>query len=88
MKQGISFSPQESSSGADFNYSMKSKLITITDLKPGKGLFVEEIEKALRRIEFWHQGSIASFRILYLDADGMGSEVKWDGEHAEILAPQ
>jgi hypothetical protein len=47
MKQGISFTPQDSSSGAEFNYSMKGKLIAITDLKPGKRSFVEEIEKAL-----------------------------------------
>ena len=28
-------------------------------------------------------GSILSFRILYRDADGIGGEVKWDGENAE-----
>ena len=53
-----------------------------------KGSFVEEIEKALRRVEHWHQGSITGFRILYRDTDWMGGEVRWDGQHPEILAPQ
>jgi hypothetical protein len=66
---------------------MRGKVISITDLKPGEGSFVEEIEKVLRKIEYFHQASIASFRILYRDSDGMGGEIRWDGEHAEILAP-
>jgi hypothetical protein len=37
-------------------------------------------------IEYWHQGSIESFRILYKDADGFGSEVKWSsGESSAAL---
>jgi hypothetical protein len=88
VKQGkeISFNSNDGGS-ADFNYSMRGKVITISDLKPGKGSFTEEIEKALRKVEYWHQGSIASFRILYRDAGGMGGEVQWDGQHAEILEP-
>jgi hypothetical protein len=53
----------------------------------GEQSFSEEIEKILRKIEHYHQGSIASFRILYRDSDGMGGEIRWDGRHAEILAP-
>jgi hypothetical protein len=41
----------------------------------------------LRRIEHWHQGSVKSFKILYKDAYGLGVEVKWDGENAEVIAP-
>jgi hypothetical protein len=26
-------------------------------------------------------------RILYQDAAGLGGEVKWDGENAEVIAP-
>jgi hypothetical protein len=33
-------------------------------------------------------GSIQSFRILYQDADGLGGEIKWDGESAEIVPPR
>jgi hypothetical protein len=31
-------------------------------------------------------GSIQSFRILYQNAEGLGGEVKWDGENAEVTA--
>jgi hypothetical protein len=48
----------------------------------------EKIERILRRIEHWHQGSITSFRILYQDSDGLGGEVSWDGENAGIMASQ
>jgi len=27
---------------------------------------------------------VTSYRILYQDADGLGGEVKWDGENAEV----
>jgi hypothetical protein len=80
MKRGISFTPQDSSLGANFSYAISGKVISITDLKLGKGSFTEEIEKALRRITHWHQGSITGFRILYRDAEGLGGEVRWDGE--------
>jgi hypothetical protein len=35
----------------------------------------------------WHQGSVKSFKILYHDAYGLGGEVKWDGENAEVISP-
>jgi hypothetical protein len=39
----------------------------------------------MRRIEDWHHGSVKSYRILYQDADGLGGEVKWDGDNAEVI---
>jgi hypothetical protein len=74
------------STTADFTYSMSGKVISITYL--GAGSVQEELERILRRIEHWHQGSVASYRILYQDADGLGAEVKWDGENAEIVVPR
>jgi hypothetical protein len=71
---------------ADFTYSMRGKVISITYL--GGGSIQEEPARILRRIEHWHQGSVTSFRILYQDADGLGGEVTWDGEKAEIIAPR
>jgi hypothetical protein len=65
---------------------MRAKVITIWDMKPGKGSFVEEIEKMLQRITYWHQASIASYRILYRDADGLSSEIKWDEQHVEVVS--
>ena len=69
----------------DFKYRMQGKVITITYL--GAGSIHKEIGRILRKIEHWHMGSITSYRILYQNADGLGGEVKWDGENAEIIAP-
>ena len=63
---------------------MQGKVISITYL--GAGSIHEEIGRILRRIEHWHQGSVKSYRILYKDADGLGGEVTWDGEKAEVIA--
>jgi hypothetical protein len=73
-----------SSTATDFTYSMRAKVISITYL--GAGLIKKEIGRILRRIEHWHQGSIKTYRILYQDAAGLGGEVKWDGENAEVIA--
>ena len=88
MKKGneINLGLSDSTSATDFKYSMSGKVISITYL--GAGSIHEEIGRMLRRIEHWQQGSIKSFRILYQDADGLGGEVKWDGEKAEFVAPR
>jgi hypothetical protein len=64
VKQGkeINFTPNGSGS-ADFSYSMRGKVISITGLNLAKGSFVDEVEKALRHITHWHQTSINGFRI-------------------------
>jgi hypothetical protein len=67
----------------DFTYSMQGKVISITYL--GCGSIHEEIGRILRKIEYWHQGPVTSYRILYQDADGLGGEVRWDGENAEFV---
>ena len=41
--------------------------------------------RSVRRIEHWHHGSVKSYRILYQDADGLGGDVKWDGDNAEVI---
>jgi hypothetical protein len=71
---------------ADFKYSMRGKVISITYL--GADSIHKEMGRILRKIEHWHQGSVKSFRILYQDADGLGGEVTWDGEKAEVVAPR
>jgi hypothetical protein len=38
--------------------------------------------------QYWHQGSITCFRILYQDVNGLGAEVKCDGENADVVAPR
>jgi hypothetical protein len=76
-------SSESTSASADFKYSMRGKVISITYL--GAKSIEDEIERILRRIEYSHQGSVKSYRILYQDADGLGGEVMWDGETAEVI---
>jgi hypothetical protein len=47
---------------ADFGYSI---LISIVDLNLGNRSETNDIEHVLRRIEDYHQGSIAGCRIMY-----------------------
>ena len=68
----------------DFKYRMRGKEIWITYL--GANSIDKDIMRILQQIEYWHQGSITSFRIFYQDAEGIGGEIKWDGETAEIIA--
>jgi hypothetical protein len=83
----ISFGSSDSTTAAsDFKYSMQGKVISITYL--GAGSIHEAIERILRRIEHWHQGSAKSYRILHKDADGLAGEVTWDGENAEVIEPR
>jgi hypothetical protein len=79
----IALGLSDSTAAADFKYSMSGKIISITYL--GTRSIHQEIGRILRRIEYWHQGSVKTFRILYQDADGLGGEVTWDGENAEVI---
>lgn len=66
----------------DFKYTMRGKEIWVTY----SGAIDKEIARILQQIEYWHQGSITSFKILYQDVDGIGGEIKWDGQKAEVIA--
>lgn len=46
----------------------------------------EDLEAVLRKIEAWHQGSIAGFKIMYRDSEGYWDGVKWNGGHATFFA--
>src|SRR5215831_20378578 len=71
---------------ADFTYSMRLNRIKIVDLNTGKASVTDDIENVLRKIEAWHQGSIAAYRIMYRDADGYWDAIEWNGEHARFFA--
>src|SRR5215831_6593545 len=73
---------------ADFRYSMSPDVIAITDLDLGKKSVTNDIENVLRKIEYWHQGSIATFRIMYRDSLGVWDGVHWDGQRASFFAIQ
>ena len=50
---------------ADFGYSILGNVISIVDLNLGNRSETNDIEHVLRRIEDYHQGSIAGCRIMY-----------------------
>jgi hypothetical protein len=81
----ITLGQSEATSAAeDFKYSMRGKVISITYL--GSASIHEEIGRIMRRIEHWHQGSVKAYRILYQNGEGLGGEVEWDRENAELIA--
>jgi hypothetical protein len=47
---------------ADFTYKISPTVISIVDAGLGKCSVTEDIEAALRKIEYWHQGSHISVR--------------------------
>jgi hypothetical protein len=50
---------------ADFRYSITADTISITDTGKGRASVANDTEAALRKIEYWRQGSIAGFKIRY-----------------------
>jgi hypothetical protein len=71
---------------ADFTYSMTPIQIKIVDLNTGKASVTNDIESVLRKIEAWHQGSIAGYQIMYRDSDGYWDGVEWNGEQPRFFA--
>src|SRR5262245_34744089 len=71
---------------ADFTYSIMPDTISITDTGKGKLSVTNDIEAVLRKIEYWHQGSIAAFEIVYRDEHGVWDGVRWDGQTAAFFA--
>ena len=67
---------------ADFTYSIQGKVIAIVDLDLGNCSVTNEIENVLRKIEHYHQASIAGFKIMYRDSQKTWDGVWWDGKRA------
>lgn len=67
---------------ADFTYKITPDTISITDTGFGKVSVTNDIEAVLRKIEYWHQGSIASFKITHRDEHGGWHPVRWGGQRA------
>jgi hypothetical protein len=76
----------EAATRADFIYKITSNTITITDTPLGKLSATKDIDAVLRKIEHWHQGSIAAFNIMYRDEHGIWNRVRWDSQHASVFA--
>src|SRR5262245_26329895 len=71
---------------ADFTYKITPTLISIVDTGSGKCSVAEDIEAVLRKIEYWHQGSIAKFKIMYRNGNGFWHGVRCDGKAAPLFA--
>ena len=67
---------------ADFTYRIRPTLISITDTGLGSHTVTDDIEAVLQKIEYWHQGSIAKFKIMCRDGKGFWHRVRWDGKTA------
>jgi hypothetical protein len=61
-------------------------VISISDTGLGECSVAEDIEAVLRKIEYWHQGSIAKFKIMCRDGKGFWHGVRWDGKTASCFA--
>ena len=57
----------------DFTYKITSTTISIVDTGLGRRSVTEDIEAVLCKIEYWHQGSIAKFKIVCRDSKGFGA---------------
>jgi hypothetical protein len=66
----------------DFTYNITPTVISITDTGLGQRSVIEDIEAVLRKMEYWHQGSITKFKIMCRDGTGFWHKVHWDGKNA------
>jgi hypothetical protein len=73
---------------ADFTYNITPATISITDTGLGSRSVTEDIEAVLRKIEHWHQGSIAKLKIMCRDGKGFWHRVRRDGKTVSLLALQ
>ena len=62
----IDFRPgNEPVTQADFTYSMTPDTISISNSGNGRLSVKYDVEAVLRKIEYWHHGSIGGFKIRY-----------------------
>jgi hypothetical protein len=58
---------EPTSTRADFTYKITPTVISIVGTGLGRRSVTEDIEAVLRQIEYWHQGSIATLKIMCRD---------------------
>src|SRR5260370_40619371 len=96
MKNESNYRPQEETTlsaivrrqaetHADFTYSISGNVISIVDLNLNNRFVTNDIERVLRQIEHYHQGSIGGFKIMYRDSQSIRDGVEWDGERDRCL---
>jgi hypothetical protein len=59
--------------------------VEIQDIGKGKKSVADDLEAVLRKIEYWHQGSIAHYRMSYWSTQATEHLVEWDGKMARVL---
>jgi len=65
---------------------LEFNVISIIDLDLGNRSVTNDIENVLRKIEYYHQGSIAAFHIMYRDSERIWDGINWDGKRASFFA--
>jgi hypothetical protein len=69
---------------ADFTYKIGPDAIEIADTGRGRLSVSEDLEAVIRRLEYWHMGSLTGFKISCRDQNGTLHEVEWDGQRAVV----
>jgi hypothetical protein len=60
--------PRAPETDAHFTYSMTPTRVFIRDFGTGSKIVKDDLKAVLKKIEFWHQGSIAEFEIIVEEA--------------------
>jgi len=69
---------------ADFTYTMTLDVVKIQDTGKGAKSVAEDLEAVLPKIEYWHQGSIAGYRIGFQDLKGAWHQVEWESSQVRV----
>jgi hypothetical protein len=63
---------------------MTPRTLEIRDTGKGKKSVADDLDAVLLKIEYWHQGSVARYRITYQSTQGTEHLVEWDGQTAQV----
>lgn len=66
---------------------MTVNTIKIQDTGKGAKSAADDLEAVLRKIESWHQGAIAGYRISFRDAQGPEQRVQWTQSESQLVIP-
>ncbi|MGA8659492.1 MAG: hypothetical protein WB586_25500 [Chthoniobacterales bacterium] len=69
---------------ADFTYTMVLDVLKIQDTGKGEKSVADDLAAVLRKIEDWHQGSIAGYWISFREAQDALYQVNWEGKEARV----
>jgi hypothetical protein len=68
-------------------YKISPTVISIVDTGLGSRSVIDDLEAVWRKIEYWHQGSIGDFKIMYRDGKGFWSRVFRSGGNRRERRP-